>query len=258
MPTSLTDLDKISLDEAFNFYKERFADNSEQIFVIVGAFSIESIKPLIETYIAGLPSLNSKQNFVDNGVYPPKGKISKTVYKGLEDKASVQLYIHGDYDYNAQTNIQLDALKAALEIKVLERLREKESGVYSPQVGLSVKKYPNSHYYFTISFSCAPANVEKLIAAALDEVKQIKENGATADDISKFKSEEQRQMELSLRDNGFWLGYLTNRLKYGDELDQLLNNQQRLNSVTVETSKITAQKYLNDDNYIRLVLMPQK
>lgn len=258
MPTTPADLDKISLDEAFNFYKERFADNSEQIFVIVGAFSIEGIKPLIETYIASLPSLNRKQNFVDNGVYPPKGRISKTVYKGLEDKASVQLYIHGDYEYNAQTNIQLEALKAALEIKVLERLREKESGVYSPQVGLGIKKYPTAHYYFTISFSCAPANVEKLIAAALDEVKQIKENGATADDISKFKSEEQRQMELSLRDNSFWLGYLTNRLKYGDELDQLLNKQQRLNSVTVETSRATAQKYLNEENYIRLVLMPQK
>lgn len=258
MPTTIADLDKISLDEAFNFYKDRFADNSEQIFVIVGAFEIEKIKPLIETYLASLPSLSKKQDFVDNGVYPPKGKVSKTVYKGLEDKASVQLYIHGDYDYNAETNIQLDALKAALENKILERLREKESGVYSPQVGLSVGKYPKAHYYFTISFSCATANVEKLIAAALDEVKHIKDNGATIDDISKFKSEEQRQIELSLRDNGFWLNYLTNREKYGDDLSQILSIKDRLNKVTVETSKSTAQKYLTDENYIRLVLMPQK
>lgn len=258
MPTNLSDLDKISLDEAYNFYKDRFADNSEQTFVIVGNFNIENIKPLLETYIASLPSLNKKQNFVDNGIYSPKGKVSKTVYKGLEDKAEVQLYLHGDYDYDAQTNIQLDALKAALENKILERLREKESGVYSPRVGLSLSKYPTAHYYFTISFSCATANVEKLIAAALDEVDQIKNNGATVDDISKFKSEEQRQVELSLRDNKFWMSYLTNRLKYGDDLDQILDVKQRLNSVTVETSKATAKKYLNEDNYIRLVLMPQK
>jgi zinc protease len=258
MPTTLADLDKISLDESFNFYKDRFADNSEQTFVIVGAFNIEAIKPLIETYLASLPALNKKQDFVDNGVNPPKGKVSKTVYKGLEDKASVQLYIHGDYDFNAQNNVQLEAVKAALEIKILERLREKESGVYSPQVGLSINKYPNAHYFFTISFSCATANVEKLVAAALDEVKQIKDNGATADDISKFKSEEQRQIELSLRDNRFWMNYLTNRLKNGEELTQLLGAKQRLDSVTVETTKATARKYLNEDNYIRLVLMPQK
>ena len=258
MPLTVADVDKISLDEAFNFYKDRFADNSEQVFVIVGAFNPETIRPLIETYIASLPSLNKKQDFVDNGIHPPKGKVSKTVYKGLEDKASVQLYIHGDYDYNSQTNVQLNALKSALEMKILERLREKESGVYSPQVGLNISKYPTAHYYFTVSFSCATANVEKLIAAALDEVKHIRDNGATNDDINKFKSEEQRQFELSLRDNGFWLNYLTGRLKNGEDMTSLLNVKDRLNSVTVESTKAIAQKYLNADNYIRLVLMPQK
>lgn len=258
MPANLEDLDKVSLDRAFAFYKDRFADASGQTFVIVGAFDINTIKPLIETYIASLPSLNQKHDFVDNGIRPPTGKISKTVYKGLEDKAAVQLYLHGDYNFSPENNIQLEAVKAALEIKILERLREKESGVYSPQVGLSVSKTPNSHYYFTISFSCATANVEKLIAASLDEVNKIKLSGATADDISKFKSEEQRQTELSLRSNNFWLSYITSRLKNGGEMDQIYTKKQRLDAVTVESTKASAQKYLNENNYIRLVLMPQK
>jgi len=257
MPYSLADLDKISLDKAFAFYKDRFADLGEQTFVFVGNFDLNKIKPLIETYIAGLPTLNKKTDFVDLGARTPNGIINKTVHKGLEDKATVQLYIHGDYDYTAANNVQLDALNSALEIKILERLREKESGVYSPGVSLNVSKYPASHYYFVISFSCAPANVEKLITAALDEVQNIRKNGATAQDISKFKSEEQRQQELNLRSNGYWLGYLTTRLKYGDQLNQLLTEKQRLDEVTVESSKSTAQKYLKPDNYIRLVLMPQ-
>ncbi|TKC05115.1 M16 family metallopeptidase [Pedobacter frigoris] len=258
MPMTLEDLSKVSLNEAFAFYKDRFADASEQTFVIVGNFDINTIKPLIETYIASLPALNKKQNYADNGVRSPKGKISKTVYKGLEDKASVELYIHGDYDFNELNNTQLEALKAALEIKILERLREKESGVYSPRVSLSVQKYPDAHYYFNISFSCATANVEKLVAASLDEVSKIRTSGATADDISKFKSEEQRQVELSLRNNGFWLGYISSRLKNGESFDQILNYKKTLDAVSVESTKAAAQKYLTDENYIRLVLMPQK
>jgi zinc protease len=258
MPTTLADLDQVSLDKAFAFYKDRFADNGEQTFVIVGSFDLNTIKPLIETYVASLPSLGKKQDFVDNGVNPPKGKVSKTVYKGLEDKASVEMLIHGDYDFNAENNTQLEAVKAALEIKILERLREKESGVYSPQVSLSVNKYPKAHYYFNVSFSCATANVEKLIAAALDEIGKIRVNGATADDVSKFKSEEERQIELSLRNNGFWVNYITSRLKNGEDLLQLSKVKERLNSVTVESTKATAQKYLTEDNYIRMVLMPQK
>ncbi|SHG97089.1 M16 family metallopeptidase [Pedobacter caeni] len=258
MPTTLSDLDKISLDKAFAFYKDRFADLGEQTFVFVGNFEADKLKPFIETYIASLPTQNKKQNFVDNGVNPPVGKISKTVYKGLEDKAAVELYLHGDYEYTPENNIQLEALKAALEIKILERLREKESGVYSPNVGLSVNKLPKSHYYFTISFSCATANVEKLIAAALDEVSKIKGSGATADDIKKFKSEEQRQMELSLRNNNYWLSYITSCLQNGEDLDLFQKEKQMIEKVTVESTKATAGKYLNEDNYIRFVLVPQK
>jgi zinc protease len=33
---------------------------------------------------------------------------------------------------------------------------------------------------------------------------------------------------------------------------------QKVNAVTAETSKVAAQKYLNEDNFIRLVLLPEK
>lgn len=258
MPNTLADIEKVSLDKSFAFYKDRFADLGEQTFVFVGNFDLVTLKPLVETYIASLPTLHQHQNFIDLGANPPKGLVSKTVHKGLEDKASVKLILHGDYDYTADHNIQLEGLKSALENKILERLREKESGVYSPSVSLSINKYPTAHYYFSISFSCATGNVEKLIAAAMEEVKLIQDNGATAEDIAKFKSEEQRQMELSLRSNGFWISYLTSRLKYGDPLNLLLGAQQRIDAVNVSTSKATAQQYLNGNNYIRLVLLPEK
>jgi len=258
MPTTLSDIDKISLDKAYAFYKDRFADASGQTFVFVGNFEVEKLKPFLTTYLASLPSTNRNENFVDNGVHPPKGKVSKTVYKGLEDKATVQLFFHDDYEYNVENNTQLEALKAALEIKILERLREKESGVYSPNVSLSVEKYPKAHYYYTISFNCSQANVEKLIAASLEEVNSFKQNGATEDDLKKYKSEELRQEELSLRENSFWLSYLVNRLKYGEDLTQVLSDKERVNAVSVASTKEAAQKYLKGDNYIRLVLEPEK
>lgn len=258
MPMGLTDLDKISLDKIYDFYRARFADNGAQTFVITGSIDTVTIRPMIEKYLGGLPASGTGEEYKDQGVRTPKGKIEKTVYKGLEDKASVQLYLHGDYVFNTENNTQLDALKAALENKILERLREKESGVYSPRVNLSVEKLPDAHYYFTISFSCAPANVDKLIAAALDEVGKIREKGATQDDINKFSSEEQRQIELSLRDNNFWMHYLANRMKYGEDFGQILDYRKRLEAVTVESTKAAAKQYLGAENYIRLVLMPQK
>jgi len=57
MPWTLSTLDKMDIDKSLTFYKERFADASGFTFIFVGNFDIATIKPLIETYLGGLPSL---------------------------------------------------------------------------------------------------------------------------------------------------------------------------------------------------------
>lgn len=257
-PLTIEDLKTISLDKVYAFYKDRFADASNQTFVFVGNFDVNAIKPLLETYIASLPALNRNEQFVDHKENPLPGKVTKMVYKGLEDKATVKLFLHGDYEYNAANNMQLNALSEILEFKVLERLREKESGVYSPNVGLSLEKLPSSHYMFAITFSCATANVDKLINAAMEEVAKLKETGATADDIIKFKEEGKRQMEVNLRENGYWLSYLKGKALYQEDPNSVLTYNNRLNEVTTQSIKDAVQKYLTGENYIKAVLLPKK
>lgn len=258
MPMAIADLQKASLDESFAFYQTLFADNSKQTFVFVGNFDVEKVKPLLATYLASLPVSGQPLSHIDNGVYPPKGQVVKNVYKGLEDKATVRLFWHGDYQYSQTANIDLQALKTALEIKVLERLREKESGVYSPGINLSIEMEPKPHYYISISFNCAKANVERLIAAAKEEVNSFVKNGATEEDLRKFRSEDIRQQELNVRENSYWLGYLAERIKRNEPLDLLNNRKALIEAVTPQKSKQAAALYLGTDNYIQMVLLPEK
>ncbi|MFC5284605.1 M16 family metallopeptidase [Pedobacter alpinus] len=255
---TIPELDQINLDKAMAFYKERFANAADFTFTFVGNFKVEEIKPLLATYLASLPATAAKENFKDLGLEPIKGDVTKKVYKGLEDKANVTLVYHGNYNYSNKENLQLDALKAILEIKILERLREKESGVYSPGVGLSYNDVPKNKYSVSISFSCATANVDKLIAAAIDEVNQLQKSGATADDLQKFKAEENRQLELQLRENGFWLGYLQDAYTSNKNPKDVLTYLTTLNQVTAASIKATAIQYLNANNFIKLILLPEK
>lgn len=255
---TMAELDQIDLDRSFAFFKERFADASGQTFVFVGNFEVEKIKPLLETYLGGLPSTGHAEKFADRGGKPLTGNVTRIVKKGIEDKAQVRLYFHGDYDYSGDNNLQLSALSDVLEFKVLERLREKESGVYSPNVGVSYEKLPNSYYNLTISFSCAPANVDKLVNAALDEIEKIKKEGATAVDIEKFRAESTRAMEVSLRENNFWLSYITSKLKTNEDPLTVLRHAERLKQVTEASVKAAANKYLGNANYFKAVLVPEK
>ena len=254
----VSELNQINLDKAVSFYKSRFANASDFTFTFVGNFKVEEIKPLLTTYLASLPTTGAAENFKDLGLEPLSGDITKKVYKGLEDKATVSLVYHGNYDYSDKNNLQLDALKEALNIKILERLREKESGVYSPRVSVDYSNEPKSQYTISIDFSCASANVDKLIAAANDEVAKLKASGATADDIQKFKAEENRQYELQQRENGFWLGYLQDAYSNGKNPTEILTYLKTLDQVTLASTKATANQYLKSNNYIKLILLPEK
>lgn len=255
---SVEKINQVSLDRAFEIYKDRFADASDFTFVFVGSFSPAELKPLLEQYLGSLPSSNRKETAKDLGIQIPAGKIDKKIYKGQEPKASVRLVFSGDYTWSEKHNNQLNALAEVLTIKLIERLREDEGGVYGVGARASYSKFPKGRYSFNISFGCAPENVEKLISSTLDEINKIRVNGALAGDIEKFIAEETRTTETQLKDNGFWLGYLTSQLQNEDEPKQVLSYLESLKELSPEALKATVQYRLNPDNFIRMVLLPEK
>ncbi len=255
---SLEKYDKINLDRAFEIYKDRFADASDFTFTFVGSFDVEKTKPLIEQYLGALPSTKRIENAKDLGIHVPEGVIQKQVYKGQEQKSTVRLVFSGVYQYNETENNLLDALSGVLNIKLIERLREDESGVYGVGSRASYTKYPQNRYTFTVSFGCAPENVDKLINSVLDEIKKIKDNGATQTDVEKVVAEDRRVTEVQLKENGFWLNYLASQFQNDESPEQILSYEESLKKITPGALKVAANKYLTGTNLVRLVLYPGK
>ncbi|ARS36004.1 M16 family metallopeptidase [Pontibacter actiniarum] len=254
---TLEQLNQLSLDKAFAFYKDRFADASDFSFAIVGNFEVEKIQPLVEKYLGALPATHRSETFKDVGIQPLPGKISKTVYKGLEDKAVVVLAYHDAYTYKQANNLYLKALESALETRLLERLREKESGVYSPSVTLSFVKEPKATYSLAVSFSCASDRVEELISATQDEIEKMRAEGPSSDELGKFVAQEKRQREVKLRTNAFWLSYLSgiNANRHGS--GEMESYMERLEKIKVRKAAKAARSYLSGAETIRLVLLPE-
>jgi zinc protease len=257
MPMTLARMEKIDIKRAFDIYKERFADASDFTFFFVGNFKNDEITPLLEKYLGGLPSTKRKETYKDLGIRPPKGKVEKTLYKGTEPKARVTMVWTGDADPTPENDTQVEAIAEVLEIKLIEKLREEESGVYGVGVSGTTQKIPAKRYNFRIAFQCAPENVEKLVNRTLAEIQKIKDSGAEAGDIEKFKIETKRQTETQLRDNNFWLGYLQGQYQDGDDVKDVLKEEERMKKVTVESTKAAAKKYFAD-NFIKVIMLPEK
>ena len=255
-PVSAARIDSISLDKVVAVYRERFSDAAGFTFVFTGSIDTVTFIPLIEQWLGSLPSSGKKQTARDLGIHIPEGQISRTFYKGQDNKAVVKLFYSGAYTFNEANNIQLSALGALLQYRMIERIRELEGGAYTPKAGVNYGKLPQSRYAFSIDFTCAPGSVDKLVAAANEEIAKIKAGGVSADDIGKFTAEQTRTRELQLHANPYWMGYIAYLLQNDEPAHGTAHFDALLKTVTPKTVQQSAQQYLNDKNYIRLVLLP--
>ena len=90
-------------------------------------------------------------------------------------------------------------------MRLRQTLREDLGGVYGVSVGGGITRRPRQEYKLTVSFGCAPENVEKLKKAVFDEIKAVQEKGTDAEMLAKIKETRRRSHETELKDNGFWL-----------------------------------------------------
>lgn len=253
---NLEKIKQINLDRAYDIYNERFADPSGFTFIFDGSFDVNAIRPLLERYLGSLPAKGQKESARDLNIEIPKGKLEKTVFAGTGNKSTVKLVLSGNFMYSSQSRLELKALKEILEIRLLDRLRETEGGVYTPGTSLSISKFPKPNYALTVNFSCAPENVDKLITATWQEINKLRDAGPLTDDLQKFKAGETVGLKNNMQTNDFWMGYLSAAYTNGDDPMAVLSYEKQVENLNVPSLKKAAEIYLSDKNYIRLVLMP--
>jgi len=246
----------ITLNRVYDIYRERFANASNFTFVFVGNFEINKLQPLLERYLGSLPSTYKHILPRDLGQHIPTGHLEKKVFQGIENKATVRVVLSGDYSYGPLANLQLKAITDILEIKILQRLREAEGEVYSPQVSIAFNKYPRNRFAVVIQFGCAPQNADHLVLLLEEEIKKLRENGPQPDDIEKFKAQYQKTVELALNDNNFWYNYLLNQSENYDDLLQVQSLMKNIEAVDLNSLKKAAQLFLAEKNVIKFELLP--
>ena len=250
--------DEMDYDLAYSKYLERFADASDFTFLFVGNVDEAKVKEYATKYIASLPSTNSKEEFKAPDYREKSDSYrEKTVYKGTDPKSLVSIVWSGETEYDEEDDLAFAALGEILTIKLVEELREKESGVYGVGARGNMSKIPYGSYSFSISFPCGPENAEKLTKAALAEVEKIKENGPSEEDLAKVKETFRLQRKEQLKENRFWLSQLEKVESENYDISEMSDYNEMVEEIEADDLQKMAAKYLNK-NYLLGVLMPEK
>ncbi|MEN0006235.1 MAG: insulinase family protein, partial [Bacteroidota bacterium] len=258
---TVEELDALDIEEIYRIYQDRFADASDFTFVFVGNFEIAKIKPLLQRYLATLPSTNREESWKDVGVHLAKGTIEKTWNRGEAQKALVEVIYHGAFDYaSRQKRYDFYSLMSLVRIKLREAMREDKGGVYGVRVSGFLSAKPTQSYRITISFNCEPARVEELLQTAKAELEQLKEEGPEAKDLAKVQETQRQGRIKSLQENGFWLGQLRSRIENRLPLEHILMEpyEKLVNGLQGDALQRVAKDYFGGANQMQFILYPEQ
>lgn len=257
MPITLDEIDNIRTDRALDIYKERFANAGDFTFVFTGSFNVDSIQPLLAQYLGNLPANKQREKVKDVGVKTLQKAIHKVVYKGTEERATVQLVLPGSYKNNKESALYFTALQEILDYRLMDRLRSKEGAVYTPSVHISKSVLPTPRYTVQVGFTCDPARVDELINDVKEEMDKLVKEGVTDEEIQKVIAESTRSYEVNLKQNNFWHSSIAAYLQVGQDPADILNVESRIKNIDKKKVEKLAKKTLDAKKLSSFVLLPE-
>ena len=250
-------LAQTDLEDSLSFFRERFADVSDFTFVVVGAFDLEAIEPLVENYLASLPGAGRVESWRDLGIRPPRGVIERTVAKGLEPKARVLQLFTGPFEQSWVARHRLQSLVEVLEDRLRKTVREELGGTYGVSVSAGTGLVPVEDYTLRVSFECDPERVDALLAVVRAELERVRTEPVADEEIRNVQETQRRARETALEQNGFWSSALSFVFEHDFDPLEILVYDQRVASLDAAELFEMAQRVVDFDNVATFFLLPE-
>jgi zinc protease len=252
-------VDDMSIQKFKEIYLKRFENPGDFEFYIVGDIDIDTLKPFLEKYIAGLPTTNVKESYKDSYSEWSSNNIDKDIFLEMEDpKTSVNIALKFFNDYTVKNRFVSRALGDILKLRLIEKLREEEGGVYTPSVRSGMFRYPRTESYLSIKFDCNPDLAESLIEIVHDEIAKIAKGEIETIDLDKtitnYKIERSQAKNNS---NGYDMRLLFTYHEEGYDMNDKKNFEDVIANITKKDLQNLAKELLKGKSY-EIVFKPLK
>ena len=250
---------EVSFEKIKEIYNERFKDPSNFEFFITGDKKKENLKPLIEKYIASLPTYNTKETYKDNAPQWIHNKIDKDVYLEMEQpKTSVNITYKKNVEWNPKNHYLLSLLKDILTLRFTATLREEEGGTYGANAIKMLKKRPIGKAYLYVLFDCNPEKDEKLISIVHREINKIMNGDINDADIQKVITNYKKNIKERTDKNEYAQKLLYNYFIENINIDDPKNNLDILNAITKKDFQEFTKNFIEGADSYEIVYKPKK
>ncbi len=259
-PPTAADVARVDPMAALEFFADRFGNAANFTFVVAGSFTVDSIAPLLEKYVASLPSKQTR-DMVPKPPAPtfPAVVTREVVRKGREPRSQIAITYFADTGLDAVQVERANGLAALLQTRLYNRLRTSLGGTYNVAVGYSDITPQRGFGTITIAFASAPENTEALTTQALDEVAALRVGGPTADEVAAVKAARAADLRTRLSRNDYWVDALVRASALGRDASTITREPQNADAaLTVAGLADAARRYLPSTRYTVVTLLPEQ
>lgn len=221
---SLDDLDSVSYDRILDLHRDRFGDMSDFDFYIVGDFDVDSLRPLVERYLASLPAAGRLEKASDIGYHYAKGRGRMDFTTPMETpQAIAYTFYNAPCDYNLANVIKAHAYGSLVQEALLRDLREDRGWTYSIKahggVGAGMNGDDPSNFIMPVYIRVAPENSDSTFAIVAQTAESLADPANISDDdLLKIKQFMIKSYRQNIEDNGYWLTVLHVYDKFGRDM----------------------------------------
>lgn len=254
-PMNATDAANLNYDTILELYKQAFANPGSFTFTFVGNIDEATFKPLVETYLASLPSgkKEAKYNKVDLDIRKGTFKVAFQE-EMVNPKTTAYITFTGDVKWNKQNIDRLSALNQVLDIAYTESIRESEGGTYGVGVHAGMSRLPESKGALVISFDTNPEKVNQLLPLIYKELESMIATGVKDEHFAKVKEYMLKQHEEDVKTNSYWMHVVADKAFYDDDLHSAA--LESIKTMTKEDIQTIAKELLDQKNQIEVVMNP--
>ncbi len=247
-------LDAANYDQMIDLLHKSLANAADYTFIFTGNVDLNTFKPLMEQYIATLPSTGKKS------AAPKQVTDIKQVTGQVADKfpypmktPSVMVcnsYSDTNVAYNPKNSVMIDLLGDALSNVFTETLREEEGGTYSPYAYARLNPY-TGQWALVYVFQTNKDMQQKLEKRANDELMKLLKEGIKEDNFQKVKGAALSQYDINVRTNAYWDSEL---MMLDRGIDDITGAREAIADLTLAEMNAFLKNLYNGKNRIQVVL----
>ena len=214
MSIDADDLNRLNYDRIIEIWKERYSNAGDFVFNFVGNIDEESLKPLIEKYIASLPASKKREKFGEDKYGMRHAEYLNTFEKPMENiVATVNAGFIGKAKCSTENMVMLNIFDQVMKMIYTSTIREEEGGTYG--VGTKSGMTMKNEWIFRFAFDTNVESINRLKDRAIKEMFNVVNNGLEQEKFDRVKKYMLKKANDEVKRNSFWISQLNEKAVYG-------------------------------------------